>query len=302
MGYIINDAKKNGVIKTSTAEGNREETTSDIYVGEYNNGKKNAEQCPGGNGPVRLSGGDNPVGEEPAVGREGYVVPNYDNQKGQPCGGNLIHPTNVPIQQLPCDINPKVEQNGEVVNCNYEGSPNGVFYLHGSNKQGQIGPSENANMLTNTIEQQQSSLSFQSTLINPNGCAVSTQHGGGSKSIPTTNVQTSVCSASCGGVASHLGGKSPRGKHPRSSNQKPPSSADSDDGDESNRMIRKKIKKKVDENDHLFYAINEFMKKGLKNECIPLFERLQQNLFFLVMLANIPNDNFDELESSSSDY
>ncbi|GAW82269.1 hypothetical protein PGO_122660 [Plasmodium gonderi] len=85
-------------------------------------------------------------------------------------------------------------------------------------------------------------------------------------------------------------------------NEHEESYSSSDEGDESNRVIKKKIKKKIDENDHLFCAINEFMRKGLKNECIPLFERLQQNLFFLVMLANIPNENFDECESSSSDY
>ncbi|CRH01777.1 conserved Plasmodium protein, unknown function [Plasmodium relictum] len=68
-----------------------------------------------------------------------------------------------------------------------------------------------------------------------------------------------------------------------------------------NEVIKKKIEKKIDENDYLFHAINELLEVGLKNECIPLFERLQQNLFFLVMLANIPNENFDDIESSS-DY
>ncbi|SCM10755.1 conserved Plasmodium protein, unknown function [Plasmodium chabaudi adami] len=66
--------------------------------------------------------------------------------------------------------------------------------------------------------------------------------------------------------------------------------------------IKKKIKKKMNENDYLFCTINKFLRDGLKNECIPLFERLQQNLFFLVMLANASHGNYDEHESSSSDY
>ncbi|CAD2101767.1 conserved Plasmodium protein, unknown function [Plasmodium vinckei lentum] len=71
---------------------------------------------------------------------------------------------------------------------------------------------------------------------------------------------------------------------------------------ESISSIKKKIKKKINENDYLFCTINKFLRDGLKNECIPLFERLQQNLFFLVMLANVSHGNYDEHESSSSDY
>ncbi|KEG04885.1 hypothetical protein YYE_00460 [Plasmodium vinckei vinckei] len=71
---------------------------------------------------------------------------------------------------------------------------------------------------------------------------------------------------------------------------------------ESISSIKKKIKKKINENDYLFCMINKFLRDGLKNECIPLFERLQQNLFFLVMLANVSHGNYDEHESSSSDY
>ncbi|GAB67763.1 hypothetical protein PCYB_123290 [Plasmodium cynomolgi strain B] len=433
MGFIINDAKKNDVIKTSPAEVNGEEATSNTYLSESNNGKKNGEECPGGNGSVPLSDGDTPGGEEPPVGSEDYVVANHGNEKEQPCDGTqtdnfATEETTIncaanpgehahwsgnkgsereafadETEQLPCDngsdMNPEAEQNNIEPNGeggmhslgsgsgDHEGSRSGVFYLHGPSEQGHVAPSEQGhvapseqghvaptedpNVLNSTIEQQESSFSFKSILINPNEGAVSTQDGRGSESIRMTNVQTSICSADmntlcggeqgvtvmtlplesnplepnglsgvapqgvgkvgcangevpsqgevpegvtghiaggetghlAGGETGHPAGEPPRRrKHPRSSEQKPPSNVNSDDGDESNHIIKKKIKRKVDENDQIFYAINEFMKEGLKNECIPLFERLQQNLFFLVMLANIPNENFDELESSSSDY
>ncbi|CAD2101589.1 conserved Plasmodium protein, unknown function [Plasmodium vinckei brucechwatti] len=41
---------------------------------------------------------------------------------------------------------------------------------------------------------------------------------------------------------------------------------------ESISSIKKKIKKKINENDYLFCTINKFLRDGLKNECIPLFE------------------------------
>ncbi|CAI7722058.1 conserved Plasmodium protein, unknown function [Plasmodium vivax] len=478
MGFLINDEKQNEVIKTSPAEANREEPTSDIHLGECNNGKKNGEQCAGGNGLVALSGGDTPEREGPAQGSEGYLLANHSSEKEERCdgtpidilateeattnwGGNggsereaLVGPTEVsdpaggegehsaaqstdlteprvspPTQQPPCDNGSDVNQpkgqpdsleptgegemqnfrsgNGDLIDTHdggvssaHQGSHSGdactsVLSLHGPSEQGESRPSDDPNVLISTIEQQKSSFSFQSVLKNPNERAVLTQDGGGSESIPTTNVQASICtadgSASCGGepgvtvgspplesnplecngasgmaaegvgkvncangevsnqgevpvgvaaptdggVTSHPnggvtghpnggvtghpnggvtghpngeatghpnGGDPPRRKHPRAAERKTPSCANSDDGDESNQIIKKKIKKRIDENDHLFHAINQFMKEGLKNECIPLFERLQQNLFFLVMLANIPNENFDELESSSSDY
>ncbi|CAA9990026.1 conserved Plasmodium protein, unknown function [Plasmodium knowlesi strain H] len=426
MGFIINDAKKNGVIKTSPAEAIHEETTSEIYVGESNNERKNGEQCLDGKGLVPLSDGETPGGEKPAVESEGYVMTSHDNEKEQPCDvnsgehaqwngnkgiqrdasmdeievsnregeqsfsshnmlnmanpvnpvdtlmrlreppvshSNLIHPTNFPIQQHTCyngsDINAKMERNDEgkiqslksgngdlintnegCVNSDYQRNRSDVSFFPGPHQQGQVEPTEHPNMLISTMDQKQSSFSFQSTLMNPDECVLTAKDGGGGESIATTNGQTWICSAavntSYGGeegvavmphtalennapelnqasgmitpgevsreLTGHLGEESPRRKYPSSSDRKPPSSANSDDDDESNKMIKKKIKKKVDENDELFYAINEFMKDGLKNECIPLFERLQQNLFFLVMLANIPNDNFDEQDSSSSDY
>ncbi|SOV81240.1 conserved Plasmodium protein, unknown function [Plasmodium sp. gorilla clade G3] len=64
--------------------------------------------------------------------------------------------------------------------------------------------------------------------------------------------------------------------------------------------IKKNIQKKMNQNDYLLCTINEFLKQGLKNECIPLFQRLQQNLFFLVMLANQPEDNLDDAQSNYS--
>ncbi|ETW27750.1 hypothetical protein PFFCH_04875 [Plasmodium falciparum FCH/4] len=64
--------------------------------------------------------------------------------------------------------------------------------------------------------------------------------------------------------------------------------------------IKKNIQKKMNQNDYLLCTINEFLKQGLKNECIPLFQRLQQNLFFLVMLANQPEDNLDDAHSNYS--
>ncbi|SOV24343.1 conserved Plasmodium protein, unknown function [Plasmodium sp. DRC-Itaito] len=64
--------------------------------------------------------------------------------------------------------------------------------------------------------------------------------------------------------------------------------------------IKKNIQKKMNQNDYLLCTINEFLKQGLKNECIPLFQRLQQNLFFLVMLANRPEDNLDDEQSNYS--
>ncbi|SOV81934.1 conserved Plasmodium protein, unknown function [Plasmodium reichenowi] len=64
--------------------------------------------------------------------------------------------------------------------------------------------------------------------------------------------------------------------------------------------IKKNIQKKLNQNDYLLCTINEFLKQGLKNECIPLFQRLQQNLFFLVMLANQPEDNLDDAHSNYS--
>ncbi|KJP89869.1 hypothetical protein AK88_00325 [Plasmodium fragile] len=293
MGFIINDDKKNEVIKTSHAEVNREEATSDTYVGESNNGKKNGEQCPGGNGPVPLSDGDTPGVEQPAVGseRKAFVdETEVSNRQGeqllshplrlrqQPLShplrlkqsslspsvssSNWVHPINVPLQQFSCDngseINPRVKQN--------KLEPNG---------EGGLAPEAVGKMV----------------------CAKGEVYAG-----VAAHIMGRVAARISGGVTGPLDVEAARRKHPRASDQMPSSSANAEDPDESNNVIRKKIKKKVNENDQLFYAINEFMKEGLRNECIPLFERLQQNLFFLVMLANIPNDNFDELDSSSSDY
>ncbi|CAC9698924.1 conserved Plasmodium protein, unknown function [Plasmodium sp. DRC-Itaito] len=69
---------------------------------------------------------------------------------------------------------------------------------------------------------------------------------------------------------------------------------------EMKNQIKKNIQKKINQNDYLLCTINEFLKQGLKNECIPLFQRLQQNLFFLVMLANQPEDNLDDAHSNYS--
>ncbi|CXJ00035.1 conserved Plasmodium protein, unknown function [Plasmodium berghei] len=313
MGFLINDEKKSEIIKSSEdLEISR--TINDIYLSKYNNEEKKDNNVLSSIHNFNNNIDDNVLSKNKFKNNDGHITSygnnlnSYENDKIN----NDINKVNSDINKIKnalTDQNYVVETGSEdagkienknndlLYNGNVEDKLNCIINDNNINMNEHENDSGDINIPNNFIfDKKNENIYYNNTSSTINNSNMETKKDSNRNEYGNLLVNSKLNGIDPNSINGNTVINKKFNKNMKIFRATPYNT------NQYVHSIKKKIKKKFTENDYLFCTINKFLRDGLKNECIPLFERLQQNLFFLVTLANASHRSFDEHEDSSSDY